>query len=407
MVLRSARLLGDPVLEQCLAGTHRMLAPEENLSVMRVQECLKTLGFLNGALDGIFGPQTGSAVSAFKQFHSLSPTDPVVGPGTSGRLDSELFFDPPNLDPSFGEVASFVAREVVEPFVGFELAPLINAPLSSQRRDVGSFMLSALNSGHLICIVASTRAAKVLQDPRIPPDIRAAIQLGLGPASGRTQPFIGTDGRPHVTVIIGDTTIRGRRSLVHRPSGRKVKIELRGTLCHELTHVRNDGLGLQNTPTFDTETFLDPVLAESLTQATGHHTARVFNQFAMEMNARHSDWIIERELAGDPFAARFLQPVALSEAAQFYFAETDPVFLYDDNGYIQQILARGHAAKYRQIALWLRQTAKMTFSAHPDTQQISARLFRDAADSAEFTALNPGLARPPGDGIFPGATDFR
>jgi hypothetical protein len=45
MALRSARLSGDPVLEQCLAGQHRMLAPEENLSVMRVQEALVKLGF--------------------------------------------------------------------------------------------------------------------------------------------------------------------------------------------------------------------------------------------------------------------------------------------------------------------------------------------------------------------------
>lgn len=407
MALRSARLLGDPVLERCLAGTHRMLSPEENLSVMRVQECLTALGFLNGELDGIFGPNTGSAVSAFKQFHGLSPTDPVVGPGTSGKLDSEVFVDPPSLDPAFGEVAPFVANEVVEQFVGFELAPLINAPLNSQRRDVGSFMLGALNSGHLIAIVASSRAAKPLQDPRIPPDIRALLEQDLGPSAGRTQPFTGTDGQQHVFVIIGDTTVRGRRILVHRPSGRKVKVDLRGVLCHELTHVRNEHLGLDFTPSFDTDTFLDPNLAGSLSQATGRETGRVFSQFAQEMNARHHNWTIQRELAGDPFAARFLQPVALSEAAHFYFAETDPVFLYNDNGYIQQILARGHAATYQQIALWLRQTAKMTFSSNPETQQISSQLFRDAADSAEFTALNPGLARPPGDGLFPGDTDFR
>jgi hypothetical protein len=95
MALRSARLSGDPVLEQCLAGQHRMLAPEENLSVMRVQEALVKLGFSPGQLDGVFGPTTGAAVSAYKQSRALQPSDPVVGPGTSNGLDAEVFFDPP------------------------------------------------------------------------------------------------------------------------------------------------------------------------------------------------------------------------------------------------------------------------------------------------------------------------
>ena len=57
--------------------------------------------------------------------------------------------------------------------------------------------------------------------------------------------------------------------------------------------------------------------------------------------------------------------------------------------------------------LWLRQCAKMTFSSDPDAQQISAQLFSDAADSAEFTAINPGLPRPPGNGLFPLSQDFQ
>jgi hypothetical protein len=58
------------------------------------------------------------------------------------------------------------------------------------------------------------------------------------------------------------------------------------------------------------------------------------------------------------------------------------------------------------MALWLRQCASMTFSGDPAKQAISAQLFRDAADSAEFTALNPGLPRPPGNGLFPRSQDF-
>ena len=98
---------------------------------------------------------------------------------------------------------------------------------------------------------------------------------------------------------------------------------------------------------------------------------------------------------------------SLSEAAHFYFAESDREFYFQDNGYIGAILARGHEATYNQMGLWLRQCAKMTFSSDPDAQQISAQLFSDAADSAEFTAINPGLPRPAGNGLFPLSQDFQ
>jgi hypothetical protein len=405
MGLNSARLSGDPVLESCLAGTHRMRAPEENLSVMRVQEALGAVGFAPGPLDGIFGDTTATAVSAFKEARGLRPFDPVVGQGTSGQFDSEVFVDPPSLDPAFGEVAPFVAAHVLEPFVGFGLAPLITAPLNSQRHDTGSFMLSVLNSGQLLGFVAASRAAD-LQDPRIPQDVKVRLAAGLGPASGRTFNFTGTDGQPHTAILVDDATIRGRRFLIHQPTGRKAKISLRGTLCHELSHIRNHGLGLQNTPDFITDVFLDPNLAASRTQATGRPSAHVFDQFAHEMMARHVDWIIERENAGDPFAAQFLQPVELSEAAHFYFAESDPAFYFEDNGYMLTIRGRGHAAIYNQIALWLRQVAGMTFSGNAAAQQTSAQLFRDAADSAELTALNPNLPRPLANGLFPLSNDF-
>jgi peptidoglycan hydrolase-like protein with peptidoglycan-binding domain len=390
-----------------------MLAPEENLSVLRVQEALRAVGFPPGALDGIFGDSTGTAVSAFKDSRGLQPSDPVVGQGTSGQLDSELFVDPPNLDPAFGEVAGFVAGHVLEPFVGFELAPLINAPLNSQRHDTGAFFLSVLNSGQLLAFIAGSRAADVAQDPRIPPDITQLLAAGLGPASGITFHFIGTDGQPHTAIIVDDITIRGLRFLTHRPTGRKAKITLRSTVCHELSHVRNDGLGLDNTPDFITEVFLDPNLAASRTQATGVPSAAVFAQFAHEMMARHVDWIIERENAGDPFAAQFLQPAALAEGAHFYFAESDPSFYFHDNGYLQGvpgvpgILNQGHTATYHQIALWLRQVAGMNFSGNPQAQQTSAQLFRDAADAADHTALNPDEPRPQGSGLFPLSNDFQ
>jgi hypothetical protein len=402
MGLNSARFSGDPILEQCLAGTHRMLAPETNLSVMRVQEALTTLGFPTGPLDGVLGPTTGQQVSDFKVSRGLSPSDPVVGPGTSAQLDAELFKDPPRLDPAFGELAAFVAAHSVEPFVGFEHKELVMATLNSQRHDTGKFLSSVMASGQCLAIVAVSRASG-LTDPRIPTDTIARLSNIRG--SGSTKHFTGTDGAQHVAVSIADNTILGKNFLTHHPSLRKAKVTLRATLCHEMTHIRNDGLDLKSTPLTDTGTYADPVLAQSVTTTSGVPTGSVFEQFAHEMVARHVDWIIDRENSGDPTAAQFLDPAALVEGAHFYFAETDPE-LFSDNGYIAGILAQGEELTYAQIGLWLGRCGGMRFSGNADIQDISVGLFNSAADEAARIAGDPTGVHPDADGLIPLSADF-
>ena len=86
----SPRFFGDDVLESCLTG-HRMFAgsgdPPE--SVALIQEALAALGFAV-AIDGIFGPETGRAVTAYKTQKGLIPNDPVVGPSTMAALDADF-----------------------------------------------------------------------------------------------------------------------------------------------------------------------------------------------------------------------------------------------------------------------------------------------------------------------------
>src|SRR3954462_8418203 len=98
MPLRSARLTGDQVLENCLTGGHRMLSGEDGLPVLRVQSALLDLGRSVGphGADGLFGPDTGAAVTAEKTDKGRVPMVPVVGPGTIRALDNDLFHDPPN-----------------------------------------------------------------------------------------------------------------------------------------------------------------------------------------------------------------------------------------------------------------------------------------------------------------------
>lgn len=403
MAMQAARFLGDPVLNACLAGAHRMLADEDNISVMRVQEALNTMGYAAGPLDGIFGLNTGAAVSAYKSDHGLQPTDPVVGPGTSAQLDADLFTDPAYLDPAFGEVASYVAAQVMDPFAGFEITHLLNTPLNSQRRDVGFFLLSALDSGLCRAIVTASRALSI-PDPRVPAQTKSSLANLRG--SGITVPFAEADGTQHVAIGFRDITLMGRR-VITDVNGLTARVGVREVLCHEVTHLRNEGTTLGDTPDTDGTVFLDTGLAAQMS-ATGRATARVFLAFVHEMVASHVGWITVREDANDPFAARFLPPGALARAAFYYFAEIRDQLDFDwfhDNGYIEAFVNSGPAVCYQQVALWLRQCVNFTFTDDAEGQQISTQLFLDAADAADAEAANPG-SLPPADGVTPGPSDF-
>ncbi len=80
MPLRSARLTVDPFLESCLNGTDRIFSGRDGLEVMRLQSGLLDVGLSVGpaGTDGIFGSDTGAAITAFKIRKGLVPSDPVV-----------------------------------------------------------------------------------------------------------------------------------------------------------------------------------------------------------------------------------------------------------------------------------------------------------------------------------------
>ena len=107
MPLTNPRFAGDPVLEACLAGEHRMLAPERGPAVAKIQQALIDLGFalpLHGA-DGTFSDETGSAVTAYKTDRQIFPNDPVVGRLTMSSLDVE-----PALASSVSSVQTRILR---------------------------------------------------------------------------------------------------------------------------------------------------------------------------------------------------------------------------------------------------------------------------------------------------------
>ncbi|HSH61663.1 MAG TPA: peptidoglycan-binding protein [Acidimicrobiales bacterium] len=132
MPLTNPRFAGEPVLEACLAGEHRMMAPETGPAVAKVQQALIDLGFarsLHGA-DGLFSDDTGAAVVSYKTDRAIFPNDPVVGPKTMARLDAE----PDLLPPASPEARVVQAEALVADIEG--LLRELSGVLSSLREDL-------------------------------------------------------------------------------------------------------------------------------------------------------------------------------------------------------------------------------------------------------------------------------
>jgi hypothetical protein len=394
-----------------------MLEPETGLGVMRVQGALIALGRSvgpNGA-DGIFGGGTGTAVSAYKVDKGLSPSDPVVGPGTSKALDDDLFFDPPTLDPAFKEFGPAVVAHHVEPFVGLELAALIDTPLNSWRHMLGRFALSSLNSGQLVGVVAHSRA----RDLRAPflavaaptqsdgSSASAFFDRSMAPSGdlGLTVGFDDQNGGRRSFILIKDEVIMGRESIVRLSTGGHARVTLQGVVVHELTHARNllNQQLLLTIPDTDADTYADPALAQARS-AIGPPTVQVLRSFVEEICARHVHWVVLKEAGGNPTAPGFLSPDKLAEAARFYIQE---VFqLFDANGYIAGINAQGQAIVFRQLDRWLRRCQAYSFTDDPAEESRTRALFGSAAALAANQAINLPLDFPVADGLFPLPLDF-
>ncbi len=74
---------------QTLSGYPQIRQGSRGVYVCILQDCLNTLGYKTGGLDGVFGAQTNSAVRNYQQSRGLS-VDGIVGPNTWNRLLSEV-----------------------------------------------------------------------------------------------------------------------------------------------------------------------------------------------------------------------------------------------------------------------------------------------------------------------------
>lgn len=417
MSLRSARFAGDPVLNECLAGRHRVQAGEEGLHVMRVQQALLDLGRDVGpsGADGIFGPDTGVAVTTYKTVKGLIPNDPVVGPGTARALDDDLFFDPPYLDPTFAEFSPFVVAHRIEPFAALELSEMLQAPLDSWRHMLGRFALSGLTSELLLGIVAQSRAIDLRDRFLAVADLEQGSkskdeffddEILADSAIARMIKF-SSGGQLRAFIVIRDKVILGREVIVLHSDGTRAPVTLQGVLVHELTHVRNlaGSQALLATADTDTNAYADPALAQSLSAAVGP-TVEVLDSFIAEIVARHVHWVVMQELAGTPgtLAVRGLPADRLAMAALFYFVEAPHI--YDSNGYGREINKQGDAMRFAQLDLWLRLCAAQSFS-DIEAENIQSRLlFQAAAQFCADQVANPTLEFSQAEGLVPLPQDF-
>jgi peptidoglycan hydrolase-like protein with peptidoglycan-binding domain len=424
-LLRCPRFAGDPLLQDCIDNVRQMRAPASGLAVKRVQAALVDLGLSVGlkGLDGAFGPATGAAVSAYKTDRKLSPNDPVVGPGTMGRLDAELFFDPPELDPTFREFSPLVVSRRVEPFVGVELASFIGAPLDSWRHDIGKFALTVLNSRKLLGIVAGSRA----EDLRTPflGDAAPMQPLPNGQQEnanqfftnntteqdrrqhGVTVEFTHRSGAIHHFMLVSDQVILGKGVTRHPlPDGTEQTApeSIQDVLAHELTHVRNLAhvVALRSSPNDDPASFADPRASQAVS-TLANSTARVMATYVDELVADHVEWVVQKEVEGAAAAIPALAPNQLAAAFRFWFQRPGR---FGDNSYMATINAQGDAQQFRQLDLWMRRAAALTFTGLASEQARTQALFRAAAAFCANQAVTP-TALPEPDGTHPLLRDFR
>ena len=147
-MLTSALFDGVADLASVAAGGRTLRAGESSTSVALVQQALATLGFAlpSGGVDGVFGGETGTAVSAFKTDRGLSPADPVVGVGTITRLDRELSFLDGRVDPSYATDRKLLASE-----------PFTASILDAVRPDlgIGDTLIDLFELGDKFCFSMS------------------------------------------------------------------------------------------------------------------------------------------------------------------------------------------------------------------------------------------------------------
>jgi hypothetical protein len=115
------------------------------------------------------------------------------------------------------------------------------------------------------------------------------------------------------------------------------------------------------------------------------------------------EWVVRKEVEGTPAAIPALAPNQLAAAFRFWFLRPNR---FGDNSYMAVITAQGDAQQFRQLDLWMRRAAQLTFTGLAPERARTQALFRAAAAFCAGQAANP-TALPEPDGTHPLLSDFK
>jgi peptidoglycan hydrolase-like protein with peptidoglycan-binding domain len=177
--LVSERFSGDEILEGCFDGEQNKYLRwgSKGEAVSKVQQTLVDLGYelpVHG-VDSIFGNETGSAVSRFKSDNDISPSDPVVGPKTIGKMD-QLVADNENKNK--------IQSNCKETAISQEKEPLPDIPMPS---------ITRMSAPELLELVKKRQTPGAFIPPNPP---LGACQPTIGnvtSAKAKALPIAGTD----------------------------------------------------------------------------------------------------------------------------------------------------------------------------------------------------------------------
>lgn len=376
MALTSPRFKGEPTLEACAAGTHRMLTPEQGIAVRIVQEALLELGFaLPSGADGAFGDETTEAVHQFKRLNSIFPDDGVVGPKTMNALN-----------------AMFQVVDIFQPFVAAGrvdrgVADLLNElhvfSNTSFAKETAHFAFVELSNGNCAGLVRASQANALI--PFVPASGHA--ELAAYQAAGN----IGNNGEtPAVEengVVTGYSIFRDD---VAAGANRFFSYLV---VAHELTHFRNRILfkDLYSQAAFDPINYVDPALAAASGGAGFQPTNATRAYYCDEIACRHVAWHVGQDLRHLGYETKAGQ--IFLAASQFADLAAAPNQDYYDSGYMAALKPRP-ADFNRQVATWLAQPIATRELFHSDPG-IQGDLQVVLAAEAAF-AFNVGFVFPPG-----------
>jgi hypothetical protein len=205
-------------------------------------------------------------------------------------------------------------------------------------------------------------------------------------------------------MLVSDQVILGKAATRQAGTAKRAPETLQDVLAHELTHVRNVAFveALRSSPNDEPASFADP-RAAAVVSTTVNPTAGVMATYVDELVADHVEWVVRKEVERNPAAIPALAPNQLAAAFRFWFQRPAR---FGDNSYMAIINAQGDAQQFRQLDMWIRRMAPLTFTALPSEQARTQALIRAAAAFCAAQVQNP-TALPEPDGTHPLLRDFR